>query len=112
MARSFKRRCKGTTFSGALAGKCRTSPHNAALNYTKPDKQESLLRQFRQLNRQLLTMHEYVFHTKIRCASLATKIFKNIGILFKTIIDNLMTIIDNFRVVFGAAATFHLGIAR
>ena len=74
---NLKRRCKDTTFSGALAGKCRTSPHNAALNYTKPNKQESLLRQFRQLNRQLLTMHEYVFHTKIRSYALATKIFKN-----------------------------------
>ena len=59
------------------------------------------------------TMQRICFvYTKIRCATLATKIFKNIGILFKTIIDNLMTIIDNSRVVFGAAATFHVGIAR
>ena len=30
----------------------------------------------------------------------ATKILKNNRILFKTIIDNLMTIIDNSRIVF------------
>ena len=42
----------------------------------------------------------------------ATKIFKNNRILCKTIIDNLMTIIDNSRVVFGATATLRLGIAR
>ncbi len=55
---------KNTTFSEALTGKCGTSPHNAALNETKPDKWEAFFRQLRQLNRQLLTMHEYVFIQK------------------------------------------------
>ena len=59
------------------------------------------------------TMQRICFvYTKIRCATLAAKIFKNIWILFKTIIDNLMTIIDNSRVVFGAAATLRLGISK
>ena len=49
-----------------ITGKCSTSPHNATQSLTKPDKQEYLVRQFRQFNRQLLTMHEYVLHTKIR----------------------------------------------
>ena len=39
------------------------------------------------------TMQRICFvYTKIRCASLATKIFKNIGILFKTISTTLQTI--------------------
>ena len=77
------------------------------------------------------TMQRICFvYTKIRCASLATKIFKNIGILYKTIIDNLIDDINNARVlfednlcqfivnlcqfmdIFGADATLCLGIAR
>lgn len=33
---------KDTTFSGALTGKCPTSPHNAALSLTKPHKWASV----------------------------------------------------------------------
>ena len=52
------------------------------------------------------TMQRICFvYTKIRCASLATKIFKNIGILFE---DNLCQFMD----IFGADATLCLGIAR
>ncbi len=47
-----------------LTGKCSASPHNATQSLTKPGKQEYLFRQLRQFNRQLLTMHEYVFIQK------------------------------------------------
>ena len=47
-----------------LTGKCSTSPYNATQSLTKPGKQEYLFRQLRQFNRQLLTMHEYVFIQK------------------------------------------------
>ena len=49
-----------------------------------------------------MIFHRRLVYTKIHFVALATKIFKNIGILFKTIIANLVTIIDNSMVVFGA----------
>ena len=57
---------------------------HATQSLTKPGKQESILRQFRQFNRQLLTMHEYVSYKNTPSVR-ATKIFKNtkdIGIVY------------------------------
>ena len=41
----------------------------------------------------------YFFHTKIRCALLATKIIKNNGDCLRQLVTTWLTIIDNSRII-------------